>query len=355
MFKSKTFLFIVLLIAALAAIKWFFLTEEKSMPMGGPGKPGGGPPLSVEGILVAGSNLDESVVSTGTLLANEEVELRPEISGKVVSIHFNEGGPVSKGAVLVKLDDRDYQAQLTKLRSNLKLMQDKAARQQKLFEIEGISRQEYDEALNQVAALEADIEFTMAQIDKTEIIAPFSGKVGLRNISEGSYVSQNFLIATMQQLDPMKVDFSLPEKYREVAKPGNEITFTTDGDTMLHTATIYAVEPKVDPATRSIRLRARTPNPGNRLVPGSFARVRYNVNRSGDAILIPSQAVIPILKGKKVMVARNGMALSQAIVTGVRKEKEVEVISGLQPGDTVITSGIMQLRDSMKVMVKVFD
>lgn len=359
MFKNKTVIFIILLIITLIAIKLLFLTKETPQTgQGGPGAPGkgaGAKPIPVTGIIVSKSDLEEGLFAIGTVMSNEEVELRPEISGKVTSILFREGSQVQKGALLVKLNDADYKAQLSKQESSLKLLSETAERQKKLFELNGISRQEYDVALNQVDAVKSDIQFTKAQIEKTELRAPFAGQIGLKNISEGSYVGQNFLIATMQQLNPVKIDFSIPEKYMEQIKPGKEITFTVDGDNEIHTAKIYAIEPKVETTTRTLKMRALADNPGNKIIPGSFARVKFSLSRSGQAILIPSQAIIPILKGKKVMIAKNGKAISQNIVTGIRKNKEVEVLSGLEEGDTLITSGIMSLRDSMAVTIKIFD
>jgi membrane fusion protein (multidrug efflux system) len=356
MFKNKSVIFIVVLVVALVAAKLLFFTKDAPVAgAAGPGGPAGGKGTAVNGIIVSQTDLEEGLFAIGTVLANEEVELRPEIAGKVVSIQFKEGTTVQKGTLLVKLNDSDFKAQLAKAESSLKLLNETAERQKKLYELNGISRQEYDEALNRVDAVKSDIQFIKAQIEKTEIRAPFTGQVGLKNISEGSYVGANYLIASMQQLNPLKIDFGIPEKYLSQVKTGKEITFTVDGDEVIHTAKIYAVEPKVETATRTLKMRALAENPGNKIVPGSFARVKFSLSRTGQAILIPTQAIIPILKGKKVMVARNGMALSLNIVTGIRKNKEVEVVSGLNPGDTVITSGIMSLRDSMKVSVRVFD
>ena len=134
-------------------------------------------------------------------------------------------------------------------------------------------------ALNQVDAIKSDIQFTKAQIEKTEIKAPFSGQIGLKNISEGSYVGQNFLIATMQQLNPVKIDFAIPEKYLDQIKTGKQITFTLDGDNSIHTAKIYAIEPKVETATRTLKMRALADNPDNKIIPGSFARVKFSARR----------------------------------------------------------------------------
>lgn len=356
MLRSKTVIFIVVLVIILVLIKLLFLTKDQpAAASGAPGKGAANKKVNVNGILVSKSDLEEGLFAIGTVLANEEAELRPEISGKIINIFFKEGSRVQKGDLLVKLNDADYRAQLNKLESSLRLLNEKASRQTKLFELNGISRQEYDESLNQVDALKSDLQYIRAQIEKTEIRAPFSGQIGLKNISEGSYASVNFLIATMQQLNPVKIDFAIPEKYIDQVKSGKIITFTLEGDSTIHTAKVYAIEPKVESATRTLKMRALADNSENKIIPGSFARIKFSLNRTGQAILIPTQAIIPVLKGKKVMVAYNGMAISRNIITGIRKNNEIEVISGISPGDTVITSGIMSLRDSMHVTVKIFD
>ncbi len=356
MFKNKTLIFIVALIAVLVTVKLLFFTKDKPAPAGGPpGKGSANNTVKVNGILVTKSDLEEGLFAIGTVLANEEAELRPEISGKVTNIYFKEGSRVQKGDLLVKLNDADYRAQLNKLESSLKLLNEKASRQSKLFDLNGISRQEFDESLNQVDALKSDVQYIKAQIAKTEIRAPFSGQIGSKNISQGSYASQNFLIATMQQLNPVKIDFAIPEKYMVQVRPGKEITFTLEGDSTIHTAKVYAIEPKVESATRTLKMRALAQNDENKIMPGSFAQIKFSLSRSGQAMLIPTQAIIPVLKGKKVMISNNGIAVSRNIVTGIRKNNEVEVISGISPGDTLITSGMMSLRDSMRVTVKIFD
>lgn len=356
MLKNKTLWLIIIIVAGLLAAKFiFFPAIDHQQGPGGPGGKGGpGKGMMLNGMVAAGSNLQENVFAVGTLLANEEAELRPEMQGRVSSINFNEGSLVSKGALLIKLNDADYRAQLAKLESNLKLYRENADRKQRLLQLSGISQQEYDESRTQVAAVEADIAFTKAQIDKTEIRAPFSGVVGLRDISPGEMVSPSDVIASIQQLSTLKLDFTIPEKYSSLVKTGDEVSFTIDGNEQIQTAKIYAVEPKVDPVTRSVKVRALVNNPGNTLLPGTFARVEFGISKSGNAILIPTESVIPVLKGKKVMVVRNGMAVSQMVTTGLRKEKEIEITSGINSGDTILTSGLMQVRDSMKVEVKVF-
>ncbi len=354
--KNRTFIYLILFIAALALIKYFFLQSDSpaSGSAGGAQKSGKTPPpLSVSGVVAEGVLLEEKVVSTGTILANEEVELRPEVSGKIIQLNIDEGSTVQKGQLLVKLNDSDLKAQLSKLQSTRKILFEKTERQKKLFEMNGVSREEFDDVLNQLAAIDSDIQYTQSQIEKTEIRAPFSGQIGLRHISEGSFVSQNFLIATIQQINPIKIDFSLPEKYSALVKPGKDIAFTVEGTTTVYYGKVFAIEPKVDQATRTIKLRALSNNPSGTIMPGAFAKVDLIMNRADNAITIPTQAIIPVLKGKKVLVYRNGKAISQIVNTGLRNESSIEILNGLNMGDTIITSGIMQLKDSMNVVVKI--
>ena len=249
---KKSVIIIIVIVAVLAAVKFLFLKKEVPPSVGGGpagGKPGAARAMTVNGMVITGSEFQESIQASGTILANESVELHPEISGKVVSILFREGSSVKKGDLLVKLNDADYRTQLSKLESSRKLLIEKAGRQKQLFDLNGISRQEYDESLNQLAAVESDLQFVKAQIEKTEIRAPFDGQVGLKNVSEGSFISQEYLIASIQQMHPLKIDFSLPEKYSNVIHTGQRITFTVEGDSSRHSGEVYAVEPKVDPAT----------------------------------------------------------------------------------------------------------
>lgn len=352
--RLKNWLLLILVIALVGWTLFFFYkpTKDKAVPTntgGGQGGPKG--PVKVQGMLIATEPLSETIFSPGTLLSGEEAVLRAELAGRVTAIHFREGAAVSKGDLLVKMNDADLIAQLSKLESQLTLQQENADRQKQLLDINGISRQEYDEALNRVTATRADISFTRAQIAKTEIRAPFSGVIGLRSISVGSMVNTTDAVASLQQLHPLRLDFSIPEKYSAFVRRGDSVRFTIGGSEENHIAVIDALEPKIDPATRSVKIRALANNHGHTMLPGAFAKVMFTIGRKGEAILIPTSTVIPVLKGKKVMVVKNGVALSQPVTTGVRRHADIEITGGLNPGDTLLTSALMQLRDSMVVNV----
>lgn len=305
--------------------------------------------LAVRAYIVAADQLVDKIYATGTILANEEVELRTEVAGRVEAIHFTEGRTVERGAVLVSLNDDDLQARLQQAQFRLKLAQDRAARQQSLLEKGGVSQEELEATQNEVNVLEAEEQLIRVQIEKMKIRAPFSGVVGLRGVSEGSYLSSATPVATLKDLDPVKVEFSIPERFAQRVALGDEIVFRVEGLDQPFRGAIYALEPQIDQATRTLRLRARSDNPGGRLLPGAFADIELIFEEINDAVTVPSIAVIPELGGKKVYIVENGMAASRQVETGIRTEDRVQIIHGLAPGDTVIVTGIQQLRAGLPV------
>lgn len=312
--------------------------------------------LPVKAHIMNFQRLANKVLTTGTVMANEEVELKSEVSGKIVNILFKEGGFVKKGDLLVKINDSELQAQLTREKYNLKLLEDKEYRQRKLLEKEAISKEDYDDALNNLNVTKAQVELIKAQIEKTEIKAPFNGIVGLKNVSVGSFVTSSTVIATLQNINPIKIEFSIPEKYSSKVKVGDEINFTVTGNEHNYIAKIYAIEPKIDQVTRTLKMRAKyTSNIQGDILPGAFADVELILNDIKDALLIPSYALVPELKGQKVFVYKNGKVVSVDVETGIRTDKDVQITKGLNEKDTVITSGILQLRPGSPVTVSEFN
>jgi membrane fusion protein (multidrug efflux system) len=339
---------------ALAAVIGFFIYKratkpDENAPAGkSPGAGNSGKNLLVDAYIVKTSSLNEVIEASGTLQSNEEVQVQAEITGRVIALYFKEGTNVSKGTLLVKLYDEDLKAQLQKLQLQQQLSKTTLERQENLLKINGISRQDVDVTRNQVSAYSADMEYTRTQLQKTELRAPFSGRLGLRNISLGAIVSPTTIITTLQQIDPLKVDFSVPEKYRTAIKQGDAVDFKVAGDTHSYKGTIYAMDPKIDLATRTIKIRAIVPNAGQ-LLPGAFAKVLISLKNMPDAIMVPTQAVIPGTRDKRVAVADSGKAKFIIVETGIRNADNVQVTSGLRVGDTVITSGIMQLKPGVKL------
>lgn len=326
---------------------------EKGMPAGGQPKKKESSenrsPLKVATITVATAPFAEVLTSTGSLRAEESVELQAEINGKVIAINFTEGAHVQQGALLVKLNDADLRATRQRAFQRKKLG---VLREQRLAKLvkEGVARQEeYDTAFNELQVQNAEIELAEAQIAKTEIRAPFSGVVGLRYVSEGAFVNAATRVATLQRLDQLKIDFSIPEKYAGRIKPGTPITFTVAGGDRKFNGKIYAFDPRIDAATRSVLLRALVPNDEARLLPGGFANVELPLSELNDAILIPAEAVIPGVTDKNVYVMNGGKAERRIVETGTRTASQVHILSGLKPGDVVITSGLQQMREGLSV------
>jgi membrane fusion protein (multidrug efflux system) len=232
------------------------------------------------------------------------------------------------------------------------LNKDQEFRQKRLLEREAISQQEYDIALNQVNTINAELQQLKAVIARYTIRAPFAGVIGLRYVSEGSYVSPTTQIAFMQDIDKVKIEFTIPEKYAEQVKQGNTITFSVNGRNNQYNGTVYAVEPRIDLSTRSLRIRALSPNLGNELIPGAFARVQLTLQTIDNAIMIPTEALIPELQGQKVFLFKNGVAQSTLVETGIRTERQIQITKGVQPDDSLIVSGLLQLKDSVQVKVR---
>ncbi|NUM30990.1 MAG: efflux RND transporter periplasmic adaptor subunit [Bacteroidetes bacterium] len=346
----KKTIWIVVVIGVLAAIKLLFISPNDENEKKSSGKQGFHQENSVTVYIVKPQQLSNNVSATGTLIANEEAILTPEISGKVVFLNMKEGKKVSKGELLVKINDTEYRAQLSKIELQIKINEEKLNRQKQLLSIKGISQEDFDITLNMYNSSKADLEFINAQIAKTEIRAPFSGIIGLRYISEGSYVSPTSRIASIQQLNPIKIDFSIPEKYVEIVKVGDIIQFNVEGSNIKHNARVYAIEPKVDLNTRTLQLRAIAEN-NNNLLPGSFAKIDLPLAKIENALMIPTEAIIPVLKGKTVFAYRNGKAEQIKVETGIRTDTKIQIVSGLQIGDSIITTGIMQLRNGSPVKV----
>lgn len=354
--KNTKKIIVGLTIAVILAI--VFLPKVLSSSGAGSNLMTGGRPdmvVSVKAHIVVLETLSNSVFTTGTVLANEEVELRSEVSGKIVRILFKEGSFVSKGDLLIKINDADLQAQLRRAESKVKLSQEKEARQRQLRDGNLISQEEYDNTVGELNVNLADFDLIKAQIDKTEIRAPFSGIVGLRSVSEGSYVTTSTVMARLQNFNSIKVDFSIPERYSASVKTGDELEFKISGSSNQFKAKVYAIEPKIDPGTRTLQIRAICSSSYKELIPGAFANVELSLKQTSDAILIPTVSIVPELKGQRVYLYKSGVVVPQNIELGTREETRVQVTSGLSLGDTVITSGILQIRPNSKVKISEFN
>ena len=310
---------------------------------------GARPPMAVQVHVLQPLVLDNALLTTGTLMANEEVDLVSELAGRITTIGFTEGGNVSAGQLLVKINDDELQAQLRKAETNLKLAKDDNDRKEQLLAVKGISQEQFDAAQAQLAGLQAEADELKARIAKSTIRAPFSGKVGLRSVSEGGYVGSNAVIARLQQIDPIKVEFAVPERYGRMMQPGTAISFTLEGDTATYTGDVYAVDPSVDATTRTVKVRARSDNKAGDLPPGAFAKVDVRLEQLNDALSVPAEALIPDIQGQKVLLMKGGKVVSARVQLGIRSANSVQLTSGVQPGDSVIVTGLLALRDGAAV------
>jgi membrane fusion protein, multidrug efflux system len=355
--RTSVIVAIGVIVGALILIKVGLLKSDTARSGGrgvaGAGAGGGGV-ASVRAVVVGARSMSDRITTVGTILANEDVDVRSEISGRIEAITFSEGSRVAKGQVLVKLADGELRAQLARAESRLAIAQAEAERQRQVFEQNLSSQREYDAAVNELNVAKAEAALVHAQLDKTEIRAPFEGKVGLRFVSAGSYVSPATPITSIQDDTPVKLDFSVPERYASRVKPGDKIHFSVQGTSRPFEGTIYAVEPSIDTATRTMRVRATSPNADGALVPGAFADVEI-VMQERATVTIPAYALIPELKGHRVYVYAGGKAESRSVEIGTRTDENVEIVRGLSAGDTLITSAILQLRPGAPVTVAGID
>jgi membrane fusion protein (multidrug efflux system) len=300
--------------------------------------------LKVEGIIVSPTVLDQTITISGTLKPFEETVLMPEVAGRVVDINLSEGGFAKKGTLLVKLFDGDLQAQLKKSQAQLQLEEQTENRQSELMKVNGISQLDLDQTILQINSIKADIEVLKVQINKTEVHAPFDGTIGLRNISIGAQVTPATALATIRDVRHLKLDFSVPERYSSTIKPGFKVKFTVQGNDNKYDATVMATEQGIESDTRNLNGRAIVQSDVTSLIPGQFANVELRLSESNNALMVPTEAVIPQDMYKQLIIAKNGKASFVTIKTGIRNASSVQVLSGISPGDTVVTTGILFLK-----------
>jgi membrane fusion protein, multidrug efflux system len=294
----------------------------------------------------------ETLFATGSLVARESVRLQSERAGIVRQISFEEGKPVKAGEVLLAIDDSELRAQRARAKAQLELASAAEARQRDLLKSRGISAADYDQSIANLNIAKAELALIESQLAKTEIRAPFDGVAGLRRVSVGTYLTPGEEICSFQDISSLKIDFTLPEVYLGFLKPGQTVTFQITGRSDKFAATILAIEPTVEVATRSLLVRATVPNEDQRLLPGSFAEVEVVLGEITDALLIPAIALIPGLKQQTVFVHSDGKVEERKVQAGLRTADSVQIVEGLKAGDELITSGILQLRPGMTVQVK---
>ena len=356
--KTKIILFagIALLILGMALfpkIKRTIAADQRNeTPIQSARSSGGGrQELAVNATLLEPQVLNNYFRITGILLPDEEVDLTFETAGKITNIHFQEGSFVQKGALLAKVNDAPLQAELKKLEAQLPLAEDRLFRQQTLLDKDAISQETYQSVFTQLETLKAEIELVKARIRQTELRAPFSGMIGLRQVSEGAYASPSVIITNLTKISPLKIEFSLTQNYINKIRPGSEITFSVENDLEEYQATVYAIESRLDIQTLSLFARARYPNSDMKMKPGQSAKIRITLDQIDNAIVIPSISTVKEMGRDITYIYEEGRAKEVEIVTGMRTSSAVEVISGLTVGDTLLTTGVMQLRSGMPVII----
>lgn len=310
--------------------------------------------LNINAEVLKFQSLTDKVVSTGSIIPDEEVDLSFESSGKVVNIYFTEGTHVKTGDLLAKINDKPLQAQLRKLEAQIPLAKDRVYRQRTLLEKDAVSQEAYEQVTTEYEKLMADIDLVKANILQTELRAPFDGIIGLRSVSEGAYVSPTTVITKLTKISPLKIEFSIPENYATDVSDGTNIVFRLEdagGRMRDYNAKIYALESKVDMTTRTLKVRATYPNTNESIFPGRYTSVEITKREIKEALAIPSEALIPEMGKNIVYLYKDGVAEPAEITIGLRTESRVQVLDGVQPGDTLITSGVMQLRTGMKVSI----
>jgi membrane fusion protein (multidrug efflux system) len=350
--KLPNWFIIILVLALIISSKFIFFSKKEEK--GSAAKDKKNMPVSVNYFVVKADTLRNKIYTIAKIGAFNQVELIPEVNGKITAIYFKEGELVNKGSVLLKLNDAELQAQLLKNKTQINLAEQKLTRLKKLLSISGVSQEEYDMQENEVMTLRADEAYLKAQLAKTSLVAPFDGVIGLKNISEGSYVNTSNAIASLVQMKPVFVEFSIPEKYSSLLSKGLEIYFSTSNSNLRKPASakVYAIEPMVDQITKTIKARALYSGTET-FYPGSFVKVELNFGLSNKALMVPNTCVIGTLKGQKVFVSKNGIAVEVPIEIGIRNEKMIQVISGLNAGDTVVSTGLLSVRkDSKLTLIK---
>jgi len=350
--KLKHLVFTILIIAFGAFIT-YRIVSNKNKNNDSKGKDGKNKVMTLSGIVVQTQTFDNNLSLSGSIEANEQVEIRSEVSGIVESINFREGTTVSKGQLLFKVNDVELRAQLAQAKTKEGLASENERRAKLLLEKEAISQEEYDVAKADFKLAKAQTQLIQAQIGKTSVRAPFSGTIGLRSISQGTYITPSLLVAKLVNINQLKISFSIPEKYANQIKSNTNLSFTVAGSTKKYTATIYAIEPEVEIATRTLQVRAIAENRDGKLLPGTFANVELPLDIIKDAVVIPSEAIVPVQNGKKVFIMKEGKAKETMIETTTRTDASVLVLSGIKAGDTLITSGVMSLQEDDAVKVKI--
>jgi membrane fusion protein (multidrug efflux system) len=307
--------------------------------------------LNVDAYLVNPQSFNNDVVVTAELLANEQVSLMAPLSAQVLEIYFKEGGNVRKGDPIIRLDDRNWRAQLVGVEASLEVAEKNYERTKQLLEIEGSSQEEVDQAYSAVETLRSELEQLRVNINLANVRAPFSGQLGMRDFSNGAFLSQGDIITTLTNLNPLKIDFTLAQEHIKNVEVGKQIAVLVAGDTLK--ADIYAINPLIDQQSRTLNVRALLQQaPERRIMPGTFAEVLVTTNFMENALLVPTQAVVPEINNQTVYLYKKGKAVKEVVKMGNRTSNMVHILEGVSAGDTVVTTGLLHIKEGMELSIQ---
>ena len=308
-------------------------------------------PVLVDVMIAEQQSVSDIIEANGSVVASEFLELHPEVSGRLTYLNIAEGSHINKGAVLAKINDADLRAQIAKTRVQLNLSEKTLDRYKQLLDIGGLNQADYDLVLNQINGYKADINYTQTLIDKTVIVAPFSGVIGLRQVSPGAYVTPATTLATLQQTAQVKIDFTLPDTYGNLVQNGSVVDVKLDAaDTVKRKATVIAIEPGASTTTRNIQVRALLQ--GATSNPGAFVKISIDIGHGKTAIKVPTNCIIPEDKSNQLVLVKNGVATFVKVETGIREANAVEITKGVNVGDSIIVRGVLFARPKSPVKVR---
>ena len=353
--RSHRVLWIVATLAILAGlvfVKMTYFPSTGADAKGGKGGGGakgsaggkGGQRLPVQVYVVAATNLSDQVAATGSVLADESVVIKSELSGKITSLNIKEGQPVRKGQLLFTINADEAQAAIRKQEYNIKLYRDQERRQHTLLDKEYISAQEYEQTNNLYLTAQSDLQALRATLDRAYVKAPFDGVLGLTTATVGTYVSPGSEITTLSRIRPVKVDFAVPGRFASSVRVGDVVSVTDEGTNKKYDAKVYAIDPQIDPVSRTQPVRARYANTKNELRPGSFVKVNLQLGKSTDALQVPTESVIPEASGYSVYTVKDGKMVPKKVKIGIRSDKVIQITDGLAVGDSVLRTGILQVK-----------
>jgi membrane fusion protein, multidrug efflux system len=306
-------------------------------------------PLKVEGYKVVEEPFSNEVTTTANLMASEQVEIKAPIAGQVLAIYFKEGSSVREGQAIVRLDDRSWKAALIGIKAQLANAQKDYLRKKELLSIDGISQEEVDKVFTNVESLKSEMNQLEVNIGLANVTAPFSGKLGMRDFSIGAFLNQGDAITTLAATNELKVDFSLAQNLETSIKVGDMVQIKVGNDTLK--AKVYAISPTINTNTRTLNVRAMLSQPSkNKILPGTYAQVIISSQKLSNALLVPTQSIVPSISEQTLYVSQNGKAKRITVTLGNRTADKVHVISGINEGDTVLTTGLLQMKDGMDLI-----